>query len=269
MKLEDIYRPISKELGMVEKEILNNISNLGIKSAEEVLGYFFKIEGKYLRPALMIFSYKMLKPNGNVNQKLIKLATAMELVHNASLIHDDVIDKDLMRRGQATLNNIFGNKLAVLAGDTLYTWVFLMLSNEFPKEYSRIVAKIAEGMCLAEIEAAKEKDAIGTKDKYFDLIEGKTANFMSTCCRLGAKLAGTSEDIENAFQCFGLNFGMTYQVVDDYVDEDKVASKFVGLKDAENFVFKCKDSIKEIDNSVYKENLINLIDYVLEFTKGK
>lgn len=268
MNLKEIYKPISKELDLVEKEILDYINGLGIKSAEDVLGYFFKMEGKYLRPALLIFSYKVLKPSGRINPKLIKLATAMELVHNASLIHDDIIDEDLLRRGQSTLNNAFGNKLAVLAGDTIYTWVFLMLSNEFPKEYSKIVAKMAEGMCLSEIEAAKET-SIDTKDKYFSLIKGKTANFMSICCLLGAKLAGASEDAENALRSFGLNFGMTYQVVDDYLDEDRVAAKFVGLKDAEEFVSKSKESINEFENSIYKENLINLIEYVLEFTKGK
>lgn len=268
MNLEDIYRPISKELNLVEKEILKNVNGLGVKSAEEILGYFFKNEGKYLRPALSILAYKALKPEEKVNTKLIKLATAMELIHNASLIHDDVIDEDLTRRGQATLNNAFGNKLAVLAGDTLYTWVFLMLLSDFSKEYSTIIAKMAEGMCLSEIEAAKET-SINSKDKYFKLIQGKTAEFMSTCCYLGAKLAGSSEKSEKAFQSFGLNFGMTYQVVDDYLDEDKTASKFVGLKDAEDFALKCKQSISAVDNSVYKESLISLIDYVLEFTKRK
>ena len=262
LKLNDIYKPIDPKITKLKYELNNLAINAGVSHVSELFEYFFKNSGKHLRPALTFLAAGVVK-NGQVDMEendLIQLALAFELLHSASLVHDDIIDEDMTRRGQKTLNNTFGNKLAVLAGDTLFAYAYSIVSNLFPVKYSQDIASLSYKMCIAEIEQAKGNI---DREKYFGIIEGKTALFMSVCCKLGAVLAGASECDVQKMESFGLNFGMAYQIKDDFEDDDPETLKHVTMDDAHKFSSKAKEAISELQDSEYKQNLYELMDYIM------
>ncbi len=246
----------------MEDELNNLFSDIDNPSINELFGYFFKKSGKYLRPALVFLSAEAVRNHqSNIKKdQLIQLALALELVHSASLVHDDIIDKDLIRRGQKTLNNVFGNKTAVLAGDALYALAYSIVSTLLPKEFAMSVSKLSFKMCVAEIEQANGNL---DRERYFNIIKGKTALFTSMCCKLGAILAGANENEVESLESFGLNFGMAYQIKDDYMDDDPNALNNVTLAVAEEFANKARQSIYELEDSIYKQKLCELMDYVM------
>jgi len=256
---------ISKELYEVEMILKDTHKNINSSSTKEIFDYFFKVPGKYLRPSLIILSAKAIKPDMTIDQRvqLINLCAAIELIHSASLVHDDIIDNDLIRRGQKTLNNIYGRKIAVLAGDAFYAKAFSILLNLPNRDAEQIITKVIEKMCISEIEQAKSNEV--SKLDYLNIIEGKTAAFMSACCKLGAKVVEAKEVDIIALENYGLNFGMVYQIMDDYTDGDCNAIKNnITLENAKEFAAKADEAIENLEQSVYKQGLVSLLNYVLE-----
>lgn len=264
-----MYIPISKEISSVEQELVNIYKNFKTDSVQEVLNHFFKIPGKRLRPTLVLLSSKIINEQLPLKayHQLIQLSVALELIHSASLIHDDIIDDDFLRRGQKTLNKIYGRKIAVLAGDVVYSHAFSIITNSLPKEYGRKIVKLAKNMCSAEILQAK--NTISTKEVYLEIIKGKTALFMAICCRLGAALAGASTEAVAQLENYGFNLGMAYQIVDDYIDGDQDTALNITLEDAHNFAKNSLDSVESFKDSFYKETLINLVNYIINFSHSK
>lgn len=261
---------VSKELYEVEMILKNIGKDFSSGSTQEIFDYFFKSPGKYLRPSLIILSAKAIKPNMTIEQKvqLINLCVAIELIHSASLVHDDIIDNDLFRRGQKTLNNIYGRKIAVLAGDAFYAKAFSILLKLPTNDAEEIITQVIEKMCIAEIEQAQNQEI--TKKDYLNIIEGKTAAFMGACCKLGAITVEAKDEEIEALENYGLNFGMVYQIIDDCTDGDINALKNdITTKSAEEFVLKAEEVIKNLDSSVYKDGLISLLNYVLESSNKK
>ena len=262
------HNPIKEELNEVEMALKSIGKNITATSTQDIFDHFFRIPGKYLRPTLVLLCANAINPCLTIRQKeqLIHLSVAVELIHSASLIHDDIIDGDLFRRGQETLNNIYKRKIAVLAGDTLYAKAFSILSNYLPRELEQIITQVIEKMCVAEIDQAREREM--SQQNYFGIIEGKTALFMSACCKLGAVLtAGGNEDI-SALGDYGLNFGMVYQIIDDCIDNDPNASNNVTIENAKQFAEKAMASIETLKPTEYKQGLINLLDYILSFSQA-
>ncbi|NJD03247.1 MAG: polyprenyl synthetase family protein [Ruminiclostridium sp.] len=262
--LTDIYGPVSKDLVLVEEELKNIIREFSFHSTKDTLEYFFRIPGKRLRPVLLLLSARAANSHisGAMEKEIIRMAAAVELIHAASLIHDDVIDEDLLRRGQKTLNNVYGNKIAVLAGDALYSRAFLMISSQFPKGFMQLITGMTESMSMAEIERVGGNELTYSKDMYYNLIKSKTALFTAYCCRLGANLATSDINTVSALENYGMNFGMTYQIVDDYADNDPIAVRHIGLKESEEFAKQAESCLQGLEDSVYKTNLIYLIRYV-------
>ncbi|OOM10571.1 polyprenyl synthetase family protein [Clostridium saccharobutylicum] len=261
---------VSKELYEVEMILKNIGKDFSSSSTQEIFDYFFKSPGKYLRPSLIILSAKAINPNMTIEEriKLINLCVAIELIHSASLVHDDIIDNDLFRRGQKTLNNIYGRKVAVLAGDAFYAKAFSILLKLQTNDAQEIITQVIEKMCIAEIEQAKNQEI--SKQDYLNIIEGKTAAFMGACCKLGAITAKAKEEEIIALENYGLNFGMVYQIVDDYTDGDINALKNdITTKSAEEFALKAEEVIKNLNSSVYKDDLISIVNYVLESSNKK
>ena len=269
MQFEKIYNPISKELQLVESELKNIGRNLSTNSLKDILGHFFRIPGKRLRPTLALLSAGVVnnKLSETMNQQLIQLAVGLELMHSASLIHDDIIDGDLFRRGQKTLNKVYGKKIAVLAGDVVYAIAFSTISSSLPKEVEQIIVKLTEYMCAAEVDQAKE--GLPDREMYLEIIKGKTALFMSICCKLGATLAGATKEEITSLAEYGLNIGMAYQIIDDCIDRDPNAITNVTRDDAQLFANKAITSIGNFEDSSYKESLINLVNFVLNFSEEK
>lgn len=261
------HDPIKEELYEVEMALKSIGKNITATSTQDVFNHFFTMPGKYLRPTLALLSANAVNPCLTLRQKeqLIHLSVAVELIHSASLIHDDIIDGDLFRRGQKTLNNIYGRKIAVLAGDTLYAKAFLILSNSLPRESEQIITQVIEKMCVAEIDQAKEDEV--SQQKYFKIIEGKTALFMSACCKIGAVLAAAGEEDVAALEDYGLNFGMVYQIIDDCIDDDPNANQNVTLENAQQFAEMAMASIETLKPTVYKQGLVNLLSYILSFSQ--
>lgn len=261
---------VSKELYEVEMVLKNIGKDFSSGSTQEIFDYFFKSPGKYLRPSLIILSAKAINPNMTIEQnvQLINLCVAIELIHSASLVHDDIIDGDLFRRGQKTLNNIYGRKVAVLAGDAFYAKAFSILLKLPTNDAQEIITQVIEKMCIAEIEQAQNQEI--TKQDYLKIIEGKTAAFMGACCKLGAITVEAKEEEITALENYGLNFGMVYQIIDDCTDGDINALKNdITIKSAEEFALKAEEGIKNLDSSVYKDGLISLLNYVLESSNKK
>ena len=269
MILEEVYKPIENQLLLVENKLKSTLNSYPCNdSVNEILNYFLKIRGKRLRPALTLLSAGLINDRLKKykNDRLIHLSVALEFIHSTSLIHDDIIDDDYLRRGQTTLNSAYGRKIAVLTGDALYARAFSILSAELPKEFGQSIIKMTEGMCGAEIEQAKNSNI--TKDSYLAIIRGKTAELMSICCRLGSLLAGaTSKEAEN-LTAYGLNLGIAYQIADDILDDDIDSSLGIGLKDAESYAANAIKALNMFVDSSYKRSLIQFVGFILNYAQS-
>lgn len=266
MNLKEIYHPIEMKLDQVEKEMASVVcADASKHPVNEILNNFFKTPGKCLRPALAMLSAGMINDSlpDETNEQLIKLAVVLELIHSTSLIHDDIIDNDTLRRGQKTLNGEYGRKIAVLAGDVLYARTFSLLTTEMPASFTEEIIKLTENMCAAEIEQAKSGSV--TQELYLSVIRGKTAEFMSASCRLGGILAGATQSQVEALSVYGLNLGITYQLIDDIMDGDVDNSLGIDLSFVERYALRALNALDAFENSPYKESLIKFVSYILNF----
>jgi octaprenyl-diphosphate synthase len=191
--------------------------------------YALNGQGKHLRAALVALTAKAL---GNVNDAHITVAAIIEMVHLATLVHDDVIDEAEIRRGQPTLAANWSNEIAVLFGDCLFAHA-LKLAAGFPTpDVCRAVAMATNTVCTGEIlQIQHRRDFSFTREKYFKVLEMKTAELFALSCELSAGLCGMNAERRLALRRFGLAFGTAYQVYDDCVDlfgSEAVAGKSLG-----------------------------------------
>ena len=269
MQFEDIYSPISTDLNLVEKERIKICESLSTSYLQEIIGYFFKISGKRLRPTLALLSAGIINNTlpESTNHQLILFATGIELMHSASLIHDDVIDGDLFRRGQKTLCEIYGKKIAVLTGDVVYSLGFFAISNSLPKGFEKAIVELTEYMCAAEVIQAE--DTLPTREIYLNIIKGKTALFMSVSCKIAAALSGGTKKQIHSIEEFGLNLGMAYQIMDDCMDKDINVRLNITAEDAKLYAKKAIASLEAFENSSCKISLINLVHFILRLSHEK
>src|SRR5256712_11441505 len=178
--------------------------------------YALNGQGKHLRPALVALSANAL---GKVTDAHVTVAVIIEMVHLATLVHDDVMDEAEIRRGRLTLAANWGNEIAVLFGDCLFAQA-LKLAASFPTpEVCRAVAMATNTVCSGEIlQTQHRRDFQFTREKYFKVLEMKTAELFALSCELSACLSGTAPGARQALRQFGLAFGTAYQVYDDCVD---------------------------------------------------
>jgi octaprenyl-diphosphate synthase len=258
--LQDVYRPIQAQIDRLEADLKRLAASFAYPGARQMVGHFFRRPGKYLRPALVLLSAQAAGGSAG-GRALGQTAFGMELIHSASLVHDDVVDHDLDRRGQPTLNGAWGNKDALLAGDALYSRAFGVLTEALSKEQMGRVVRMIEGMCSAEIEQARP-DAAFDRASYFAIIEGKTAAFMALCCRLGATLAGADGDRVEALEAFGLHFGLAYQLFDDAVDGDLPCADVDGEAEGLDQMALARQALAALAPSEGASSLIGLGDLV-------
>jgi geranylgeranyl pyrophosphate synthase len=238
MKLEAILRPVSAELKTTEKEIEAQLEHIyfgsvpGYRSIiRRSVHHLFDTPGKRLRPALVLLGVKAATGFEHLPvTPLVKVAAAVELVHSASLIHDDVIDEENIRRNQESMNAAYGNKIAVLVGDLLYSQLFSILTNlvELGTESQRtlfdLFCSTTQKMCMGEIyeETIRKRGDAVVFEEYLSIIEYKTASLMEACGRISAVVARMDEGISSALSSYGLNLGLSYQIVDDVLDGDSI-----------------------------------------------
>lgn len=224
----DFFNVINKELLIVEESL---ISKLSVKSKllSEIVKYIFQAGGKRFRPALCLL---IAKSTGNITSKHIILAELTELIHTASLIHDDIIDSAKLRRGIETINSLWNDKISVITGDFLFAEASIRLGILENTEIVKIYAKVLSDLCDGEIEQYSYKFNTSTSwDYYLHKSTTKTASLFAACCKSSAILNNKDIKIVEEAERFGNNLGIGFQIVDDILDftsSIKEAGKEVG-----------------------------------------
>jgi len=221
VSLEEIYLPIEKRIAQIPEAIFSILSTPN-ELAREAIGHFFSAAGKYLRPALTFFgaSIENQKPfSGSQEEKLRRLATAFEIFHSATLIHDDIIDSAPVRRNIPTLNAKWSPQVAVLVGDYLHDKAIgAIFSTENPR-ITGLFLQTAGVVCDGEIHELREKNNFNLREEeYFEIIQKKTASLISCSIEAGGIFSGLTPEKSGALKRFGEAFGMTFQIVDDCLD---------------------------------------------------
>lgn len=210
-----IAEPIAAELEKFKSYYKQSIScdNIRIQS---IIDYIMKSDGKHIRPILLFLAAKSC---GNINEVSYNSAITIELLHTASLIHDDVVDESKMRRGRVSLNAIYDNKMAVLAGDYFLSTALIksvLTGNiDIISEISDLGRNLAEGE-LNQLSLVKE--IIIDEREYFEVIKKKTASLMSVCMKVGAISVNATEEEIETFESLGEYIGICFQMRDDIFD---------------------------------------------------
>ena len=220
MQLKDIYQPISKELGAVEELLRDSLTDSGYSSITEVNNYLLDAKGKRLRPALVILSAKAAGDSHQINKRsMASLACAMELIHIASLIHDDVMDHAALRHHKPTINSKYGEDVSITLGDYLYSKAFELIANCKNIDILSCVSQATRLMCEGQLIQVCERDNLELlKSKYIIVVKKKTAALFAASCRAGAVLADAGISYKNILREYGLNFGIAFQIIDDCLD---------------------------------------------------
>lgn len=216
MDIKSVFSFLKKDLNQIEKDF-NKYTKSEVPIATKISNYVISGGGKRVRPSLLILSARMCGCKDM--QTVYKLGCAIEMLHTATLLHDDVIDNAKTRRGRESANILFDNKATILAGDFLNSQVLIILVSTNNLEVLDIYTKTTLGLVHGEIfQMLKERDVKITQDDYFYIIRNKTASLMATGAMTGAILAGKSDNEKKALQSFGLNMGMAFQIIDDALD---------------------------------------------------
>lgn len=199
-------------------------------AARDVLNYVASARGKGLRPLLVLLTFDLC--GGTRFEEAINCAAGVELVHMASLIHDDIIDRSQLRRGQMTVHSKFGIQAAVLAGDHLFASAFHLFALGTDRKVSQVMTAVIQNMCSGEI--SQLLSPARTEADYLDYIRKKTACLIGGCCCLGAVLSDASEAEEGYLKDFGERIGLAFQLTDDVLDYRGVG-QMMGKEEGRDF----------------------------------
>jgi all-trans-nonaprenyl-diphosphate synthase len=217
--------PATSLLAPVEDDLLlltENLKNL-IGARHPILyaaaEHLFGVKGKRLRPAIVLLAAKATMPNGELTQRHRRLAEITEMIHTASLVHDDVVDESELRRGVPTVHSSFGNRIAVLAGDFLFaqaSWYLANLDNlEVVKLLSQVIMDLAEGEIQQGLNRFSTEFSIET---YLNKSYYKTASLYANSAKAAARLSDASDSIAEDLYSYGRHLGLAFQIVDDILD---------------------------------------------------
>jgi len=219
-KVYDIRKPIEHEMEVFEEKF-SKLMLSSVPLLNRITHYIIKRKGKQMRPMLIFLCSKLLN-SGKLNEKVYRGASVIELIHTATLIHDDVVDESNKRRGFFSINAIWKNKIAVLVGDFLLSKGMLLCIDN--KDYdildviSESVKQMSEGELL-QIEKSKKLDI--DEETYFEIIKKKTASLISSCCKIAAISVGSKPNQIKKIARLGLNIGIAFQIKDDLFDYGK------------------------------------------------
>ena len=214
MSVKEIMSPVETEMGEFENRFRESMKSK-VALLDKITHYIIKRKGKQMRPLFIFLTAKM---HGEINDKTYDAATLVELLHTATLVHDDVVDDANERRGFFSVNALWKNKIAVLVGDYMLSKILLLsIENDNPRlleVVARAVREMSEGELL-QIEKARKLDI--TEEVYYEVIRQKTASLISTCCEAGALSVGRLDEAEN-MRKFGELVGISFQLKDDIFD---------------------------------------------------
>lgn len=215
LTLEEIKTPISKEMEEFEGKFRASMKT-DVLLLDKIMNYIVKRKGKQMRPMFVFLSAGTC---GKISESTFRGASLIELLHTATLVHDDVVDSANYRRGFFSVNALWKNKVAVLVGDFLFSRGFLLSidNNEFDllRIVSQAIKEMSEGE-LFQIEKARHLDI--TEEVYYEIIRQKTASLIASCCAVGASSSGASPEVVKQMKQFGEHVGMAFQIKDDLFD---------------------------------------------------
>lgn len=232
MQIQDVFAAYKDDLQQIEKHLDKYITS-DVKLIPEVSHHLIDSGGKRFRPLLLLISSRLCGYSG---EDRFPLAAVIEFIHTASLLHDDVIDSAILRRGRTSANNIWGNAASVLVGDFLYSKAFKLMSEIGDIAVIRLISQITNIMSEGEVfQLMKCGDVDMTEEEYLSIIEKKTAVLISAACASGAILGKAAPEKILAMEQFGYRIGMAFQITDDtldYMAQEKDFGKSIG-KDLE------------------------------------
>jgi octaprenyl-diphosphate synthase len=227
-KLAGLYAPIAAELAEAEQIFA---AELGSRFAfvQQLVDHCGDFRGKRLRPALLLLSGQACGALGPAHPVL---AAVVEMIHTATLVHDDILDDAVIRRHAATVNAEWGNEAAVLLGDYLFTHAFHLAASLESTRACRWIGRATNLVCEGELQQVHNRGNLDlNEDAYFAIIRGKTAELTAVSCRLGAAYAGAPEGTVDALENYGRNLGVAFQIADDVLDiwgEERTTGKSLG-----------------------------------------
>jgi len=215
LNAREILDLVQDDLRKVEREI--SLESMASVSAVTTIGKYLNSNGgKRLRPILLLLSCKLV---GNAGDSAIRMAAVVEMIHTATLVHDDIIDVAETRRGKPTTNAIWGNHTSVLAGDWLYMQAFQIALRLRNFHLLDILISLTQAMVEGELLQLERIGKIGISEAdYMELVDRKTASLFSACARLGAVVGSTDDIIERKLGEFAWNLGIAFQLIDDILD---------------------------------------------------
>src|SRR5919112_2249147 len=217
--LDDLQRGIRPRLERVQQE-LRRIVEADFGLITEVNSHLFQMQGKMFRPTLLLLSEEA---TGGADPRATSLAAVVELIHLATLVHDDSVDHSVLRRGMPTINSLFSHQISVIMGDYLYSRAVIELVGLNDLEPLRVLSRVTNEMTVGEMRQLLAHDPLEFSEEQYDLlIRAKTASLVSGACEIGALRAGVEE--RAALRRFGEALGMAFQIVDDLLDYTEDAS---------------------------------------------
>ncbi len=228
MKIFKPFEVVREELERAEefsRKLLSSKVSLVLRAG----GYILDSGGKRVRPGLTIIAGKMV---GAPLNRLIPVATVMEYMHTATLLHDDIVDGAKLRRGRPSANEVFGNDVAVLVGDYMFAKAIYVLAVYGGEEVLKVASQTVQDMAEGELlQLERIGDLSITEEDYFDVIYRKTASLLATCCECGAIVGNADEEKRGALRRYGEFIGYAFQLVDDafdYVSDSETIGKPAG-----------------------------------------
>ena len=216
--VRQLQKLCEKDLSLINSIIIDKLDS-DVPLVQEIASHLIMSGGKRLRPLLTSCCFQMCKDNDNDERKYIGLAAAVEFIHAATLLHDDVIDKSKNRRGSLSANEVWGDNTSVLVGDFLFSRAFQLMAKYGNISVLKILSDTSVVISEGEIlELQNDNDPTINEDMYFKVINGKTASLFSAACQVGAMCAKTNQEKINSLKSFGTNFGMSFQLIDDAID---------------------------------------------------
>jgi octaprenyl-diphosphate synthase len=226
--LQTLYEPVADEMKQVERVLREEMTSDNAY-VDELVRYGVLLGGKRLRPALLLLVAKAI---GRIVPEHLTLAAVVEMIHTATLVHDDVLDDADTRRHLATVNSRWDNKASVLLGDFLFTHAFYLASTLGSTWACRTIGLATNKVCEGEM---RQKGSIGdfqlSEEEYIEIIASKTAALCACSCELGARYAGATPEIVTAMSNFGSDLGIAFQIADDILDvtgDEETTGKSLG-----------------------------------------
>jgi octaprenyl-diphosphate synthase len=226
--LADLFGPIRGELAEAERIFQHELRSQ-FPFVQHLVDHCGDYQGKRLRPALLLLAGRAC---GTLTSAHPVLAAVVEMIHTATLVHDDVLDESMVRRHAATVNAEWGNETAVLLGDYLFTHAFHLAASLESTQACRWIGRATNRVCEGEMQQVHHRGNLDLDERsYFAIIEGKTAELTAVSCRLGAHYSGAEPAITEALERYGRHLGIAFQISDDVLDiwgEERLTGKSLG-----------------------------------------